>query len=414
MAASGSQAQVGRLLRQTFGNKSKIAAVLTRAYSAQSSAPQPPLRTLPLDALHKSLGAQMVPFCGWSMPLGYKGHSLVASHLHTREAASLFDVSHMMQVRLHGRDRVKFIESLVVGNIAELQPGEGTLSLITNENGGIKDDTVINNVGDYLYLVCNAGCADKDLAHFQSQLKRFNAEGGETEMEVLNDHALLALQGPASSAVLSPLTDTSLSELYFMQGVTATVAGVEGCRVTRCGYTGEDGFEISIPHHGVAEVANALLSHASVKPAGLGPRDTLRLEAGLCLYGHDIEEDTTPVEAVLYWTVGRRRRKEGGFPGSARIREVKKTGPAKVRVGLIVEGPPAREKSEIFDEQGTPIGVITSGSPSPSLKRNIAMAYVDPKFKKAGSTVCVKVRNHTNPATVVTLPFVSHRYHRQA
>eukprot|EP00123_Amoebidium_parasiticum_P012606 comp21468_c0_seq1/m.29718 comp21468_c0_seq1/g.29718 ORF comp21468_c0_seq1/g.29718 comp21468_c0_seq1/m.29718 type:complete len:400 (-) comp21468_c0_seq1:225-1424(-) len=374
-----------------------------------------PLKLTALDAFHKAHGGKMVPFCGWNMPLQYSDLGIIDSHLFTRSSASIFDVSHMLQLRMHGMDRVKFIEKLVVGNIAELENGNGTLSLITNEKGGIKDDTIINNADDHLYVVCNAGCADKDLAHFQEHASAFRAAGGDVTVEVLEANALLALQGPKAAAALSKLVKVDLSKLYFMMGTNATVAGVDNCRITRCGYTGEDGFEISIPKEHVASVASALLADPTVKMAGLGARDSLRLEAGLCLYGNDITEETTPIEASLAWTIGKRRRTEGGFLGSDVILDqLKNKGGNRRLVGLAVApGAPAREKCEIIDASGNTIGITTSGQPSPSLKANIAMAYVDKKFAKSGTEVQVKVRKNIQPAKVTKMPFVPSNYYRQ-
>nr|XP_013807395.1 PREDICTED: aminomethyltransferase, mitochondrial-like [Apteryx mantelli mantelli] len=257
----------------------------------------------------------MVPFAGWSMPVQYEpGH--LESHLHTRHHCSLFDVSHMLQSRVYGRDRVKFMESLVVGDIAELKPDQGTLTLLTNEKGGIVDDLIVTNTSeDHLYVVSNAGCADKDLAIMKDRVKELQAAGKDVHLEVL-DNALLALQGPSMARVLQAGLSNDLAKLSFMNSATMTVFGVPGCRVTRCGYTGEDGVEISVPAARVVELAERLLSDPEVWLAGLAARDSLRLEAGLCLYGNDIDETTTPVEASLVWTLGKRRRTAMDFPGA--------------------------------------------------------------------------------------------------
>eukprot|EP00124_Ichthyophonus_hoferi_P002325 Ihof_evm6s153 gene=Ihof_evmTU6s153 len=355
----------------------QLGLVALRSYSTANE-----LKYTPLANLHKALGAKMVPFCGWSMPLQYRDMGIIDSHRYTRKNSSLFDVSHMLQLKFHGKDRVNFIEKLVVGSIAELASGTGSLSLITNEKGGIRDDTMINNAGDHLYVVCNAGCAEKDLTHFEEHAAAYRAQGGDVNIEVLTN-SLVALQGPKSAEVLRKLVDFDLSKFYFLNGVDATVGGVKGCRITRCGYTGEDGFEISIPQDRAVELTTILLGDPVVRPAGLGARDSLRLEAGLCLYGHDIDDDITPIEANLTWTIGKRRRTEGGFLGSDVIlAQLAAKGGLRRRVGLIVDGAPARDHAEILDAAGNSIGKITSGVPSPCLGANVAMGYVDKAFAK--------------------------------
>uniref|UniRef100_A0A8V1AE35 Aminomethyltransferase n=1 Tax=Gallus gallus TaxID=9031 RepID=A0A8V1AE35_CHICK len=277
-----------------------------------SSAPEG-LKQTPLDALHRARGGRMVPFAGWSLPVQYgRGH--LESHLHTRRHCSLFDVSHMLQTRVYGRDRVRFLESLVVGDIAELRPGQGTLTLLTNERGGIVDDLIVTNTAeDHLYVVSNAGCADKDRAVMEGRAAELRAAGGDVHLEV-SDNALLALQGPSMAQVLQAGLPDDLTKLTFMTSTATTVFGVPGCRVTRCGYTGEDGVEISVPAGRAVELAERLLGCPEVWPAGLAARDSLRLEAGLCLYGNDIDESTTPVEAGLLWTLGRCRLRPTARP----------------------------------------------------------------------------------------------------
>ncbi|KAI8511476.1 hypothetical protein Bbelb_105760 [Branchiostoma belcheri] len=285
------------------GIPERAKTVYARSFSSEAD-----LKKTPLYEFHKEHGGKMVDFAGWSMPVQYKD-GISASHLHTRANASIFDVSHMVQSRIHGRDGVKFIESLTVGDVAGLQENQGTLTLFTNDQGGIMDDLIVSKTSEgFLYVVTNAGCAEKDIAHMQSQCKEFQAQGHDAAVEVIQDQfGLLALQGPSAAAALQAGMETDLSRITFMCSAVLTVFGVPGCRVTRCGYTGEDGFEVSIPAAQVAQVADSLLSvqAADVRLAGLGPRDSLRLEAGLCLYGNDIDEDTTPVEATLLWTVGR-------------------------------------------------------------------------------------------------------------
>lgn len=304
------------------------------------------------------------------------------------------------------------MERLVVGDIGGLKDGAGTLSVFTNEKGGIIDDTVITNAGKYLYVVSNAGCADKDLAHLNAHINEFSAKGGDAQLEVLSTFALVALQGPKAAAALQPLVKLDLSKLLFMHSTEATVNGVEGCRITRCGYTGEDGFEISIPEKHAVSVVNSLLTNPAVALAGLGARDTLRTEAGLCLYGNDIDETTTPVEANLKWTIGKRRREEGNFLGAATILEQLKSGVTRSRVGFISEGAPARQHAKILSVDGAEIGEITSGCPSPSLKQNISIGYVPPEFSKVGTKVQVVVRKSAYPAVVSKMPFVPTRYYK--
>ncbi|NXA33396.1 GCST protein, partial [Eudromia elegans] len=352
----------------------------------------------------------MVPFAGWSLPAHY-GHGHLRSHLHTRRHCSLFDVSHMLQSRVHGRDRVKFMESLVVGDIAELQPDQGTLTLLTNERGGIVDDLIVTNTSEgHLYVVSNAGCADKDLAIMEDRAKELQAAGCDVRLEVV-DNALLALQGPSMARVLQAGLSGDLGKLTFMKSATMTVFGVPGCRVTRCGYTGEDGVEISVPAARVVELAERLLADPEVWLAGLAARDSLRLEAGLCLYGSDIDETTTPVEAGLVWTLGKRRRSARDFPGAAVIMAQIKEKPKRKRVGLTSVGPPVRSRATILGPEGQPIGAVTSGCPSPSLSKNIAMGYVEAAYSGTGTALAVEVRKQQHPALVTKMPFVPTHYY---
>uniref|UniRef100_A0A3B4UT92 Aminomethyltransferase n=1 Tax=Seriola dumerili TaxID=41447 RepID=A0A3B4UT92_SERDU len=318
---------------------------------------QAALKRTPLFDFHRRHGGKMVEFAGWAMPVQYKD-SHIASHMHTREHCSIFDVSHMLQTKVHGRDRVKFMESLVVADIQELKDNQGTLSLFTTERGGIIDDLIVTKTDQgYLYVVSNAGCADKDSAHMKVNTDEQTA-GFDVDLEFL-DEALIALQGPSMSRVLQEGLKEDLSKLTFMTSALAAVFGVPGCRITRCGYTGEDGVEISVPQSRVVELTERLLGNSEVKLAGLGARDSLRLEAGLCLYGNDIDETTTPVEATLVWTIGE----------------------------------------------------VTSGCPSPCLKKNIAMGYVDAAFAKNGTNIQVEVRKKAVPATVSKMPFVPTNYY---
>ncbi|KAM9785650.1 aminomethyltransferase, mitochondrial [Neosynchiropus ocellatus] len=368
------------------------------------------LKKTPLFDFHKAQGGKMVEFAGWSMPVQYRDSHIV-SHMHTREQCSIFDVSHMLQTKVHGKDRVKFMESLVVADISELQDNQGTLSLFTNDKGGIVDDLIVTKTDQgYLYVVSNAGCADKDSALMKAKLAEYKAAGFDVELEFLEE-ALIAVQGPTMARVLQQGMTDDLSKLTFMTSTLATVFGVPDCRVTRCGYTGEDGVEISVPQSRVVELTEKLLANTSVKLAGLGARDSLRLEAGLCLYGNDIDETTTPVEATLVWTLGKRRRQTKGFPGADIIVPQIKAKTARKRVGLVSTGPPVRPHTPILSPDGKVIGEVTSGCPSPCLKKNIAMGYVDSAFAKNGTAIQVEVRKKAVPATVSKMPFVPTNYY---
>nr|XP_061841498.1 aminomethyltransferase, mitochondrial-like [Nerophis lumbriciformis] len=375
-----------------------------------SSTGEATLKTTALFDFHRAHGGKMVEFAGWSMPVQYKD-SHVSSHTHTREHCSIFDVSHMLQTKVHGKDRIKFMESLVVADVWELKDNQGTLSLFTNDKGGIIDDLIVTKTDqDYLYVVSNAGCADKDSAHMKARLSELKASGCDVDLEFL-DEALIALQGPSMCRVLQEGVKEDLAKLTFMTSALATIFGVPGCRVTRCGYTGEDGVEISVPQSRVVELTERLLAHSEVKLAGLGARDSLRLEAGLCLYGNDIDETTTPVEAALLWTIGKRRRQTGGFPGADVIVPQIKAKTARKRVGLVSTGPPVRQHTPILSPDGKVIGEVTSGCPSPCLKKNIAMGYVDAAFAKNGTAIQVEVRRKVVPAVVSKMPFVPTNYY---
>ncbi|XP_042304721.1 aminomethyltransferase, mitochondrial isoform X2 [Sceloporus undulatus] len=350
---------------------------------------QDTLKKTPLYDFHRHHGGKMVAFAGWSLPVQYT-HSHLESHLHTRQQCSLFDVSHMLQTKVFGRDRVKFLESLVVGDIAELKPNQGTLSLFTNEKGGIIDDLIVTSTSEeHLYVVSNAGCMKKDLALMQNKAKEMKASGCDVDLEV-SENALIALQGPAMSQVLQAGVSDSLAKLPFMSSAVMAVFGVQGCRVTRCGYTGEDGVEISVPASRVVELAELLLRDPTVWLAGLAARDSLRLEAGLCLYGNDIDESTTPVEASLIWTLGKRRRVAMDFPGASVILAQIKEKPKRKRVGLTSTGPPIRQHMLILGPHSKAIGEVTSGCPSPCLQKNIAMAYVESEHSKLGTSLTVE------------------------
>jgi aminomethyltransferase len=350
----------------------------------------------------------MVAFAGYEMPVQYKP-GIIAEHLHTRAQAGLFDVSHMGQIRLRGAAAAHALEALVPGDLRELAPQRMRYTLLLNKAGGILDDLIATRTEDGLMLVVNAARKDDDLAHLRTHLDPAVA------IEPCFERALLALQGPKAAAVLARLADgpaEGIERIAFMSVAEATIAGAP-CVVTRSGYTGEDGFELSLaPEHAVA-VAEALLSEPEVAPIGLGARDTLRLEAGLCLYGHDIDETTSPVEAGLDWTIAKRRRAEGGFPGAARVLRELAEGPSRKRVGIRPDGRvPAREGAEILDPAGNLVGRVTSGGFAPTLSAPIAMGYVEAAHAVPGSAVALIVRDVPRPARVAPLPFVPPRYYR--
>ena len=366
--------------------------------------PQGPLKKTPLHDLQVELGGKMVPFAGYEMavnfPLGVLGE-----HKHTRAAAGLFDVSHMGQVRLHGAGRARALESLLPADIASLAPGAMRYSQLTNDQGGIIDDLIVTNAGDCLFLVVNGANKDGDLAHIEAAMP------AGIRVEYRSGDALLALQGPVAAAVMARLAP-SAENLIFMTAMAIKIGGVD-CYVSRSGYTGEDGFEVSLPGARAEELVALLLAAGEVEPIGLGARDSLRLEAGLCLHGHDIDTTTTPVEAGLNWSIQKRRREEGGFPGSAVIQAQLRDGPARKRVGVLPQGrAPAREGTAILDGEGAAIGAVTSGGFGPSLGGPLAMGYVAAPHAKQGSSLGVVVRGKTLPAQVAKMPFVPARYHR--
>eukprot|EP00808_Paulinella_micropora_P022938 g26448.t1 len=370
-----------------------------------------PLKTALYDA-HVELGGKMVDFAGYWLPVQYKD-GVMESHNFVRESAGLFDVSHMGQVKLHGADRVAFLESLVPSDLTILHENQARLSVFTNAKGGIIDDCIITRKRDFLGLVVNGACKHKDLAHMKEQLK--SRKTMDVAIEYVEDRSLLALQGPRAAQILEKLTGKSVADLEFMYSADMKVAGVNAW-VTRCGYTGEDGFEISVPDKDAVAVMHKILACEGVRPAGLGVRDSLRLEAGLCLYGHDLNDDISPIEASLNWLIGKRRRAEGGFLGSDVILDQLKNGVQRKRVGLVIEaGAPAREGAKIVSpETQQEIGFITSGTFSPSLKQKIAMGYIDKASSKSGTKVAVNVRGKVNPATVSKMPFVEAKYYKKA
>jgi aminomethyltransferase len=367
--------------------------------------PTPPtLRTTPLDAWHRAQGARMVPFAGYSMPVQYQG--VIAEHQHCRTRAALFDVSHMGQVALTGATAAAALERLVPGDLIGLKPGRQRYTLLTNEAGGIIDDLMVANLGnDRLFLVVNAARKTVDLPHIEASLP------SAIRLAELEDRALLALQGPSAAEVMHRLCPAAPS-LPFM-GVSETLVAGHPCLVSRSGYTGEDGFEISVPAAHAEALAQALVEQPEVAPAGLGARDSLRLEAGLCLYGNDIDELTSPVEAGLLWVIGKRRRAAWDFPGAEVVRDQIETGAPRLRVGIRPDGRAlARALTDIVADDGTAAGTVTSGGFSPTLNAPIAMGYVRRDLAAAGTRLHLVVRGKPLPAVVAPLPFVPHRYAR--
>jgi len=382
-----------------------------------AAATQPPFGTAlartPLFELHLELGAKMVPFAGYEMPVQYP-MGILGEHLHTRDRAGLFDVSHMGQALLIGPDHetvAAALEALVPGDILSLAPGRQRYTQLLNDEGGIVDDLMVTRAASAdddgrLMLIVNAARKATDYAHMRERLP------ASVRLTVAEDRALIALQGPAAESALARSCPAATT-LTFMAAMSAEFDGVD-CHVARSGYTGEDGFEISLAADDAARMARTLLAHTDVAPVGLGARDSLRLEAGLCLYGNDIDETTSPVEANLSWSIGRRRREQGGFPGAARILRELADGPSRLRVGILpLERAPAREGTEIVAKHGERIGEITSGGFGPTFGGPVAMGYVAASHAVVGAEVGVMVREAMRPARIAEMPFVPHRYLRK-
>jgi aminomethyltransferase len=373
-----------------------------------------PLQRTPLYDLHVSLGAKMVPFAGYEMPVHYP-LGILKEHLHTREKAGLFDVSHMGQALLIGPDHettAAALEALVPADILNLKPGQQRYTQLLTDEGGIIDDLMVTRSASpedegSLMLVVNASRKEVDYPHIAARLP------DDVRLEPMPERALLALQGPKAKDVLAKLSDFAAS-LPFM-GAASSKIGEFDCHISRSGYTGEDGFEISIGANKAEKLARLLLAQDGVQPIGLGARDSLRLEAGLCLYGHDIDETTSPIEAGLAWSIQKRRRQEGGFPGAERIQQELASSPKRLRVGIKPDGrAPAREGAEILSLLGDKLGVVTSGGFGPSVNGPVAMGYVKASFAEPGKPVNLMVRGKALSASVVPLPFVLHRYARKA
>lgn len=353
----------------------------------------------------------MEPFAGYSMPIVYKDQSIKSEHMQTRERASVFDVSHMMQVIVRGKQRFDLIEKLTVADLKSMKLDKCTLSVFTNQAGGIIDDCIVSNRQDHLHIVSNAGNSEIVWDWLQNNLDN----ASDVNLTRLTQSGLVALQGPEAARVLQSLTETDLKEIEFMNTIDAEIRGVGICQVTRCGYTGEDGFEISVNVDQAGTLLDRLCSKDEVKPAGLGARDTLRLEAGLCLHGHDITDKLTPVEAALSWTIHKRRRLEAGFIGSDIVLDQLKNGSKIKRVGLIATGggPPAREGSKVVETVGgRELGTITSGTFAPKLGKNIAMAYLSTSMATAfGQTVKCEIRGKGYEYEITKMPFVKSNYY---
>lgn len=363
-----------------------------------------PTESLPLDAWHRKQGARMVSFAGYQMPIQYEG--IMAEHLWTRESAGLFDVSHMGQLLVSGEGADAALEALLPGDIVGLGEGRMRYSLLLADNGGILDDLMATRRADGIYVVVNGATKYDDIAHLHEHLPET------VTLNHMGEQALLALQGPKAVDALSRLIP-GVEALTFMTAAAFSIDGVPAW-ISRSGYTGEDGFEISIPADAAERVASLLTDQPEVKPIGLGARDSLRLEAGLPLYGHDLDSETTSIAADLGFAISKRRREQGGFPGAERIAIEREQGPVQKRVGLIVEGrQPVREGAMVLDGEGSEVGRVTSGGFSPTLQKPIAMAYVPASAATPGTSVTIVQRGKLFTGIVTPMPFVPHRYHRK-
>ena len=362
------------------------------------------LGKLPLDAWHRAQGARMVPFAGYEMPVQYEG--IMAEHLWTRENAGLFDVSHMGQLNIGGNNVAQALETVLPGDLVNLADMKLRYSLLLADDGTIVDDLMATRRGDDFYVVVNGATKFGDIEFMEAALPR------DVVVDHMRGQALLALQGPRAAEALEKIAP-GVSNLSFMEGGAFQVLG-RPMWISRSGYTGEDGFEISVPANAATELAEALVADEAVKPIGLGARDSLRLEAGLPLYGHDIDRTTTPVMAGLTFAIQKRRRAEGGFAGDMRILAEIENGAVQKRVGLLVEGrQPVREGAMVLDREANEVGRVTSGGFSPSLQRPIAMGYVPTAMAEVGTQLKLSHRGKLFAATVAAMPFVPHRYHRK-
>jgi aminomethyltransferase len=356
------------------------------------------LKLLPLNDLHIELGAKMAPFAGYAMPLHY-GTGIIQEHLHCRSHAGFFDISHMGQFIAEGNAAAGALERLTPSDISGLRPGFQKYTVLTLDNGGVLDDIIASRTASGLFIIVNAACKDKDFAHLSLHLPG---------LRNLQDRALFALQGPEAEAVIGKFSPAA-AELKFMQFAETELDGIN-CSISRSGYTGEDGFEISVGAPEAERLARLLLAEDEVAPVGLGARDTLRLEAGLCLYGHELNESITPVEAGLSWII---KKGHDRFPGAEKILAQLQHGPDQIRTGLIVEGKvPVREGAILLNDQGQSVGHVTSGSFAPSLGKPIALARIEKTHAAVGTQLFTEVRGHRLELSVTRLPFIPHRYHR--
>lgn len=354
----------------------------------------------PLYDLHVELGGKMVDFAGWMMPVNY-ALGVAGEHKQCREKAALFDVSHMGQVGLHGEDVAAKLETLCPSAFTALPVGKSRYTFFTNPDGGIMDDLIVSAAEDYMFAVVNASMREQDVAHLKT-----------LDIEVIEiDRSLIAIQGPSAEAVVSAIVPEA-ADLKFMETALMDLMGSE-CRVSRLGYTGEDGYEISLPNERAVEITRKFLEHPDLEMAGLGARDSLRLEAGLCLYGNDIDNSTSPVEAQLNWAMQKRRREEGGFPGAERIQRELAEGPSRKLCGIKPEGrAPARRGVEVADKDGNVIGAISSGGFGPTYGGPVSMGYIATEFAEPGTEVDLLIRGKAMPATIIKLPFVQQNYKR--
>ena len=368
----------------------------------------PELKQTPLYSLHEKLGGKMVPFAGYALPVQYPT-GIIKEHQQTRDSASLFDVSHMGQIKLSGENAASALETLVPVDVIDLPPMHQRYAVFTNDEGGILDDLIITNAGDHLFVVVNGACKEQDIAHIESNI------GDKCKIEILDDRALIAVQGPKAVDAMKRIAP-QVADLVFMTAASVEIDNAS-CFVTRSGYTGEDGFEISIPNDSAARITELILDQEEVKACGLGARDSLRLEAGLCLYGHDLTTKTTPVEASLLWALSKVRRADGeragGYPGADVILGQIAEKPQLKRVGLKPEGrAPIREGAELQNSDGTIVGHVTSGGFGATVAGPVAMGYVNRELSEIGTQLNAVVRGKLQPLTVAKLPFVTQRYYR--
>jgi aminomethyltransferase len=398
----------------------KVTTVSKRAFSGTDELASAKKTALYDD--HVAAGGKIVPFCGYALPVQYSDQQLSQSHHHVRTKAGLFDVSHMGQVTFTGAKRVQFIEKLIVADVDGLKPNLAKLTMLTNDKGGVIDDCMITKRENDLYMVLNAGCKDKDMAHIKKNLAVFNAENSEDPvvMTYHDNRSLVALQGPQAVKVMQNLLpEVDFVQFPFMGSMSTVLKKTKNNKqinihMTRCGYTGEDGFEIGCADSDASELWATLLDNDVVKPAGLGVRDSLRLEAGLCLYGHELNEDVSPIEAGLAWAISPKRKREGGFIGSDIILPQLTAGVSKKLMGIDIKaGAPARQGSTLHNKDGVQVGEVTSGGPAPSLNMaKIAIAFVNTDYAAPGTELQVNVRGKMSPAEVRPMPFVPTNYYR--